>query len=71
MNVEIKDIFFIVLGVFGSVLATGICYLIKIAWTNYQTQKSKYTGCWRTYIYDETGTDIIKEDILVYCIIDI
>lgn len=64
MNIEFEDIFFIVLGVFGSVIATGICYLIKIVWTNYQTRKSKYTGYWRTYIYDETGTNIIKEDIL-------
>lgn len=64
MNIEIKDILFLGLGILGGVISAGLGHLIKIAWINYQSKKSKYTGTWRTYIYDETGTNVIKEDIL-------
>lgn len=64
MNIEIKDILFLGLGILGGVISAGLGNLIKITWINYQTKKSKYSGTWRTYIYDETGTKIIKQDIL-------
>ena len=64
MNIENTDVLFLIVGIFGGVISTGICYLIKITWINYQSKKSKYTGTWRTYIYDKTGTHVVKEDVI-------
>lgn len=59
-----KDILLLILGILGGIISTWLASLIKTAWYGYQTKQSQASGEWRTYIYDDNGIDIIKEDIL-------